>query len=198
MWAPSTSASVIKTVLVAWALVTSNSAPSVPWLWKRLPISSFARIFIHAFSTFKILPRVAWNSIYDQIWLIHQHRISSTMKSSFQLGWNRKKNSLLVFRKIGNFQTRFLACDFTRTLGSYTSLGGPFPRAAICAFSIKKSEGIAEEAIGNLDYFTIPQFGLGLSSNCGFGYNWDNCCQIRTSSPVRLSSLSFSSLFLRA
>ncbi len=134
-----------------------------------------------AFSTFKILPRIgkiAWNSRLRPDLADPPAESPSTMKSSVSAGLLEEQSA--SFLEDWKFQARFLtSARFT----SYTSLGSQNPffstRLAICGFSVIQ-KGIAEEAVGNLNYF-IPQFGLGLSFKLRvWMLNRDNCSQTFT------------------
>ena len=174
----------------------------------RLLISSLARILsILAFSTFKILPRIgriAWNSRLRPDLADPPAESPSTMKSSVSAG--------LLEEQSANFPGRleiskpdFLRVTSRARLAATRALAAKIPfstiRLAICGFSIRKSEKASlKRRLVILTTSLFPSLVLVCPSNCGFGCLTEITAvnPSRTSSPVRLSSLSLSNLFLRA
>ena len=160
-----------------------------------------------AFSTLRIFPRIgriAWNSRFRPDLADPPAESPSTMKSSVSAGLLDEQSANLP----GRFEISkpdFLRVTSRARLAATRALAARIPFStiflAICGFSNKKSEKASLNK--RLVIFTTSEFPslvLVCPSNCGFGCLTEMTAvnPSRTSSPVRFSSLSLRSLFLRA
>ena len=167
-----------------------------------------ARILsILAFSTFKILPRIgriAWNSRFRPDFADPPAESPSTIKSSVSCGLFEEQSANLP-GKLEISSPDFLRVTSRARLAATRAFAAKIPFStiflAICGFSKRKSEKASlKSRLVILTTSEFPSLVLVCPSNCGLGCLTEITAvkPSRTSSPVRLSSFSFKSLFFLA